>query len=87
LGREPASYLAKILEENVDEELVSEETEGRVEYVGFIFLNQISIPIKDSTSNKWEVDSNPEYFEYILKYLRTGKFTNVSSSHSLEGSK
>lgn len=70
LGREPASYLAKILEENVDEELVSEETEGRVEY--------------DSTSNKWEVDSNPEYFEYILKYLRTGKFTNVSSSHSLE---
>lgn len=39
----------------------------------------------DTGSGRWQLDTNPDYFEYILKYLRTGKFNGVKAEHSLEG--
>ncbi|KAL7076634.1 hypothetical protein ACQ4LE_003807 [Meloidogyne hapla] len=72
LARDPSSYLARIVEEDVDTEQLLNDSNGLIQY------------LPDTGNGRWQLDANPDYFEYILKYLRTGKFNGVRADHSLE---
>ena len=48
-------------------------------------MRLINYYFKDHDNGRWQIDANPDYFEYIIKYLRTGKFNDVRPGHTLQG--
>nr|CAD2186970.1 unnamed protein product [Meloidogyne enterolobii] len=72
LARDPTSYLAKIVEEDVDPDQLFTDSGGLISFN------------PDSGNGRWQLDANPDYFEYILKYLRIGKINGVKAGHSWE---
>uniref|UniRef100_A0A914MTQ8 BTB domain-containing protein n=1 Tax=Meloidogyne incognita TaxID=6306 RepID=A0A914MTQ8_MELIC len=72
LARDPTSYLARIVDEDVDPDQLFTDSGGLISFN------------PDSSNGRWQLDANPDYFEYILKYLRIGKINGVKPGHSWE---